>query len=92
MYCIWVELPVQRRLCPIFREKCRVTRHSRVFCGLTGSQRTPGVWGVTLSNNLGLTFFISIFHMEKFLFSLRVFYYAHDKMLIEILPISLLVV
>ena len=31
-----------------FREKCRVTRHSRVFRGLTGSQRTPGFWGVTL--------------------------------------------
>ena len=30
-----------------FREKCRVTRHSLVFRGLTGSQRTPGVWGVT---------------------------------------------
>ena len=25
-----------------FREKCRVTRHSRVFRGLTGSQRIPG--------------------------------------------------
>ena len=25
-----------------FREKCRVTRHSRVFRGLTGSQQTPG--------------------------------------------------
>ena len=25
-----------------FREKCRVTRQSRVFRGLTGSQRTPG--------------------------------------------------
>ena len=32
---------------PDFREKCRVTRHSRVFRGLTGSQRTPRVWGVT---------------------------------------------
>ena len=32
---------------PDFREKCRVTRHSRVFRGLTGSQRTPGLWGVT---------------------------------------------
>ena len=41
-FCIWVELPVQRRLCPIFVKKCRVTRHSRVFRGLTGSQRTPG--------------------------------------------------
>ena len=30
-----------------FREKCRVTRHSRVFHGLTGSQRTPRFWGVT---------------------------------------------
>ena len=29
-----------------FREKCRVTRHSRVFRGLTGSQQTPGFWGV----------------------------------------------
>ena len=46
-YCIWVELPIQRRLCPIFVKKCRVTRHSRVFRGLTGSQRTPGFWGVT---------------------------------------------
>ena len=24
-------------------EKCQVTRHSRVFRGLTGSQRTPGL-------------------------------------------------
>ena len=32
---------------PDFREKCRVARHSRVFRGLTGSQRTPGIWGVT---------------------------------------------
>ena len=32
---------------PYFREKCRVTRHSRVFRRLTGSQRTPRVWGVT---------------------------------------------
>ena len=30
-----------------FREKCRVARHSRVFRRLTGSQRTPGFWGVT---------------------------------------------
>ena len=32
---------------PDFCEKCRVTRHSQVFRGLTGSQRTPGFWGVT---------------------------------------------
>ena len=44
--CIWVELPVQRRL-PDFLKWRRVTRHPLVFCGLTGSQRTPRVWGVT---------------------------------------------
>ena len=38
-----------------FREKCRVTRHSRVFHGLTGSQRTPGFWGVTSSVGSGTT-------------------------------------
>ena len=32
---------------PDFREKCRVTRHSQVFRGLTGSQQTPRFWGVT---------------------------------------------
>ena len=30
-----------------FRERCRVARHSQVFRGLTGSQRTPVFWGVT---------------------------------------------
>ena len=39
--------PRTKETLPDFREKCRVTRHSRVFCGLTGSQRTPGIWGVT---------------------------------------------
>ena len=50
----WVELPVQRRLYPIFIksrvlekkdsiEWCRVTRHSRIFRGLTGYQWTPGI-------------------------------------------------
>ena len=32
---------------PDFRGKRRVTRHSRVFSGLTGSQRIPEFWGVT---------------------------------------------
>ena len=32
---------------PDFRERCRVTRHSQVFRGLTGCQRTPRFWGVT---------------------------------------------
>ena len=34
--------PCTKETLPDFREKCRVTRHSRVFLGLTGSQRTPG--------------------------------------------------
>ena len=56
----WVEIPVQRRLCPIFvkswvlrkgdsMEWCRVTRHPQILCKLTGCQRTPGIWGVTSS-------------------------------------------
>ena len=39
--------PSTKETLPDFREKCRVTRHSRVFLGLTGSQRIPGIWGVT---------------------------------------------
>ena len=39
--------PRTKETLPDFREKYRVTRHSRVFRGLTGSQRTPGFWGVT---------------------------------------------
>ena len=42
--------PRTKETLPDFREKCRVTRHSRVFHGLTGSQRTPGRWGVTYIN------------------------------------------
>ena len=41
--------PRTKETLPDFREKCRVTRHSRVFRGLKGSQRTPGFWGVTNS-------------------------------------------
>ena len=39
--------PRTKETLPDFREKCRVTRHSRAFYELTGSQRTPGFWGVT---------------------------------------------
>ena len=38
-----------RETLPDFCESGRVTRHSRVFRRLTGSQRTPGFWGVTSS-------------------------------------------
>ena len=39
--------PRTKETLPDFRERCRVTRHSRVFRGLTGCQRTPREWGVT---------------------------------------------
>ena len=34
---------------PDFLKWRRVTRHPPVFRGLTGSQRTPGFWDVTLT-------------------------------------------
>ena len=43
--CIWV-LPVQRRLCPIFVRDVGSPDIHECFRGLTGSQRTPGFWGV----------------------------------------------
>ena len=35
--------PRTQETLPDFHEKCRVTRHSGVFRGLTGSQRTIGL-------------------------------------------------
>ena len=46
-YVLRVELPVQRRICPILVRDVRSPDiHERVR-GLKGSQRTPGIWGVT---------------------------------------------
>ena len=56
----WIELPVQKRLCPIFVKimdpdkwditvRYRVTRYPRVFRRLTVGQRTLGIWGITVS-------------------------------------------
>ena len=39
--------PRTKETLPDFHEWHRVTRHPLVFRGLTGSQRTPGNWGVT---------------------------------------------
>ena len=39
--------PRTKETLPDFHEWRRVTRHPLVFCGLTGSQRTPRNWGVT---------------------------------------------
>ena len=36
-----------------FHKWCRVTRHPRVFCGLTVCQRTPRDWGVTVTAQKG---------------------------------------
>ena len=38
--------PRTKKTLPDFREWCRVTRHPRIFRGLTGCQRTPRIWGV----------------------------------------------
>ena len=47
-YVLRVELPVQRRLCPIFVRDVGSPGIHEHFRGLTGSQRTPGI-GVSQS-------------------------------------------
>ena len=44
--------PRTKETLPDFLKWCRVTRHPLVFRGLTGSQRTPGFWGVTVGAKL----------------------------------------
>ena len=41
-FCIWVELPVQRRLCLILVRNVGSSDIHECFHGLTSSQRTPG--------------------------------------------------
>ena len=45
--CTVGRAPCTRKTLPDFRESGWVTRHSRVFRRLKGSQRTPWFWGVT---------------------------------------------
>ena len=45
--CTMGRAPLTKEALSDFPEECRVTRHSRIFRGLTGSQRIPGIWGVT---------------------------------------------
>ena len=47
--CIPGRAPRTKETLLDFQEWIRVTRHPLVFRGLTGSQRTPGFWGVTLT-------------------------------------------
>ena len=42
--------PRTKETLPDFLKWRRVTRHPLVFRGLTGDQRTPGFWGVTLGS------------------------------------------
>ena len=44
--------PRTKETLPDFLKWRRVTRHPLVFRGLTGSQRTPGFWGVTIEFGL----------------------------------------
>ena len=41
-FCTLGRAPCTKETLPDFREWCRVTRHPRVFHGLTGCQQTPG--------------------------------------------------
>ena len=45
--CTLGRAPRTKETLPDFRARCRVTRHSRVFLGLTGCQRTSRFWGIT---------------------------------------------
>ena len=47
-YVLRLELPVQRRLCPIFVRDVGSPDIHECFRGLTSSQRTPRIWGVTV--------------------------------------------
>ena len=48
--------PRTKETLPDFLKWSRVTRHPLVFRELTGSQRTPGVWGVTTYHGVVLYF------------------------------------
>ena len=53
--------PRTKETLPDFLKWRRVTRPPLVFRGLTGSQRTPGFWGVTSSVNMFI-YFINYYH------------------------------
>ena len=49
--CTLGRAPCTKETLPDFHEWCRVTRHPRLFRRLTGCQRTPREWGVTISDD-----------------------------------------
>ena len=50
--CTLGRAPRTKQTLPDFHEWCRVTRHPQVFRELTGCQRDPRFWGVTLIKDL----------------------------------------
>ena len=50
--CILGRAPSTKVILPDFHEWCRVTRHPRVFRGLTGCQRDHREWGITHMSSL----------------------------------------
>ena len=61
-FCIWVELPVQRRLCPIFVRNVGSPDIHECFRGLTGSQRTPEFG----ASHILCTFSVNVFGCNPF--------------------------
>ena len=62
--CTLGRAPRTKETLPDFHEWCRVTRHPRVFCGLTGCQRDPRDRGVTKSPQIFLC--VSIYTVSVF--------------------------
>ena len=48
--------PRTKETLPNFLKWRRVTRHPLVFCGFTGSQRTPEFWGVIVDAGISNSF------------------------------------
>ena len=48
-FCTLSRAPCTKETLPDFYEWCRVTRHPRIFRGLTGCQGTLRFWGVTVA-------------------------------------------
>ena len=46
-FCTLGRAPRTKKTLPDFREWCQVTRHPRIFRGLTGCQQDTRFWGVT---------------------------------------------
>ena len=65
--CILGRAPRTKETLLDFHEWCRVTRHPRIFRGLTGCQRTPRFWGVTKTREKDEPFssllFLSLFSL-----------------------------